>query len=116
MANALTSDQITELLASSRSRGEYDQYLKEFMESGDPGRLVERDGGILAGKTEDQTKVGLENAKKRTNDAGELVHKGANLIKVIKKEGQVYVIDTSKVEGHVEDGEPVAAGADEDAS
>jgi hypothetical protein len=109
MSNALTADQITELLASSRSRGEYDQFLKGFMESGDAGTLVDREGGILAGKSEDQAKVGLENAKKRTNDAGELVHKGANLIKVIKKEGQVYIIDTSKVEGHVPDSEPVAA-------
>jgi hypothetical protein len=112
---ALSGEQIQGLLAGARSRGEYDTYLKEFMESGDPGRLVDRETGILAGKKADQVKVGLENAKKRTNDAGQFVHPGAQGVKVIRKapeddngkpikdapdnEVMIYVIDTAKVEG-----------------
>ena len=104
----LSPNEIQELLSKARSRGEYDQYLKEFMESGDAGRLVDRESGILAGKSADQVKVGLENAKKRTDDNNKLIHgDGALAVKVIKKtEGEgddkeelVYVIDTSKVAG-----------------
>jgi hypothetical protein len=112
---SLSADQIQDLLAGARSRGEYDQYLKEFLDSGDAGRLVDRESGILAGKGADQVKVGIENAKKRTNDAGTLLHPGAQHVKVIRKAPQgddgkpmkdppdnqvmVYVIDTSKVAG-----------------
>lgn len=110
---ALSADQIQDLLAGARSRGEYDTYLKEFLESGDAGRLVDRESGTLAGKRAEQVKVGIENAKKRTNDAGQFLHPGAQSIKVIRKapegpdgkpmkdppdnEVMIYIIDTSKV-------------------
>lgn len=97
--SALTPDMISELLSSQRTRGDYDKALSEFLKSGETAIEVNTDSGVLAGKSADQVKTGLENAKKRTNESGQLVHTGANNVRVIKKEEAVFLIDTSKVEG-----------------
>lgn len=110
----LSQDEIQGLLSKARTRGEYDVYLKEFLETGEAGIEVDRETGLMAGKSADQIKVGLENAKKRTNDAGEFVHGDrVKTVKVIKKTDEedkkndalmsVYLIDTARVEGAQEE-------------
>jgi hypothetical protein len=96
----LDNDMIADLLQGQRTRGDYDTVVRDFLASGAPGIRVPLDSGALAGKTPDQAKTGLENARKRTDsNTGQLVHQGAQNVKVVKKEDIVYLIDTSKVAG-----------------
>src|SRR5262245_36054863 len=84
MSTTLTPDQITALLAKGRTRGDYEQVLREFLDSSEAGIQVPLDSGALAGKTAKQAKTGFDNAKKRTNSDGTgLAIAGANHVKVI---------------------------------
>lgn len=96
---ALTPDQITELLADNRGRGDYATYLKEFIDSGVPGQEVETESGILAGKTVEKVKTGLENAKKARNAEGALKLPEASTVLIIRKGDSVFVINRGVTEG-----------------
>jgi len=93
---ALTPDKIAELLSKGRARGAYDPVMESFLTSGEAGIQVEATGA-LAGKTGKQIKSGLEAAKKRTNDNGVLVHEGAQNVRVIEADDNVYLINTAAV-------------------
>jgi hypothetical protein len=91
---------IADLLQGQRTRGDYDTVLRDFLASGAPGILIPLDSGPMTGKSADQVKTGLENARKRTDsNTGQLVHQGAQNVRVVKKDDLVYLIDTSKVQG-----------------
>lgn len=94
MANVLTADAIQALLAAGRTRGAYGTVLSEFLESGEAGIEVDLSTGPIAGKTSKQAKTGLDSARKRTDEKGNLVYAGAQNVRVIEQEGHVYLINT----------------------
>lgn len=104
--SALSPDQITALLSKTRSRGDYDTVLEEFLNSGEAGIEVDLTSGPLAGKTADQAFVGFNNARTRVNkETAKPVHEGGHAIKVIKEKpanegepGAVYLVNTSLVQ------------------
>lgn len=84
----LDFDAIDELLAGTRSTGEYGDYLKDFLASGKVGIEVSFDDALMVGKDADKAKIGFENAKKATvkdTDPPQLKVSGANNVKVVKK-------------------------------
>lgn len=90
----LSMDEINSLLAEGRTKGDYDEYLVEFLQSGVAGQKVDLSEGKLAGKTFDKVKTGLNNARNRTytaknapspEKAGQLVHDGADEVALITK-------------------------------
>jgi hypothetical protein len=94
MANELTSDQIAALLSGTRSKGEYDRVLDEFLNSDAVGVMVAQADtddkpigtGEFASKTIAQLATGLNNARTRPNkDTGKPAHPGGNKVKVIKR-------------------------------
>jgi hypothetical protein len=125
---ALTAEMIQALLAQSKSRGEYDQVLREFLGSGEMGIEVDIHGGPLQGKRAKQVKVGFDNARKKTNDNG-LVHPGGKELRVIaitgkvdgpegkqvdkedNSEDHVYLINTNLAAGALSEGENTEAAA-----
>ena len=104
MSNVLTPERIQELLAAGRTRGAYGQVLKNFLDSGDPGIEVPLDTGEIAGKSSKQAKTGLDMARKRTDDNGNLVYPGANAVRVVEQDGHVFLINTG-VAGEAADDE-----------
>lgn len=91
---ALTPEKIAELLSKGRARGAYDPVLKDFIASGEAGIEVEFTG-TLAGRNAKQVKTGLDNARKRTDDNGKLIHDGAQNVRVIESDEHVYLINTA---------------------
>lgn len=87
MANALSAEQISALLSSSKQRGEYDRELKAFMESGEAGIEVSLETGNFAGKKSSSVKTGFTNAAKR-----EGAPEGADQVAVIVNEDHVYLV------------------------
>ena len=90
---ALTPDKIAELLAKGRARGAYDPVISDFLASGEAGIEVEVNGA-LTGRTSKQIKTGLDNARKRTDSNGKLVHEGGNTVRVVEADDKVYLINT----------------------
>lgn len=88
MAQVLDAAQIQQLLSQTKSRGEYDQVLREFLNSGEAGIEVDLDNGPLAGKRAKMVKVGFDNARKKTNENG-AVHPGGKDVRVIAITGKV---------------------------
>jgi len=107
---ALTPDQITEILAGTRSRGAGTEYLAQFIESGEAGEEVDLSSGPLAGKEPGAAFTALQNAKKRTKTApdGSVVPTNPEFGKIqIRKKNHgskdapdwhVYVINTELLE------------------
>jgi hypothetical protein len=102
MSNVLDAATIQELLSKQKSRGDYDAELRAFLEQGVAGIEISLTEGRFAGKKAGQVKTGLDNARKRTNDAGALVHDGGQNVKVIAlgdaekgEEEHVYLINTA---------------------
>lgn len=112
MANALSAEMIQQLLSQTKSRGEYDAVLKDFLNSGQAGIEVDLDSGPLAGKRAKQVKVGFDNARKKAKD-GQVVHPGGKDVRVIaitgkdgegnelteNSEDHVYLINTALAAG-----------------
>lgn len=84
----LTPDQIKGLLANSRTKGEYSEYLGDFIESGDAGVCANDEWVSLADRKDTTVKQGFENAKNAKN-----APEGAENVKVIKNEGKVFLIN-----------------------
>jgi hypothetical protein len=104
MATALDPNMIQQLLSRTRSRGEYDEELSEFLSSGQVGVEIALTEGRFAGKGAKQVKTGFDNARKKTNANG-LVHAGGQNVKVVAvtpKEGEegeehLYLINQALV-------------------
>jgi len=99
----MTPEQILAVLGQSRTKGEYAGYLKDFLESGEAGVSVNDTWPALSQKKATTVKQGFENAKDK-KDAPE----GAENIKIVKSNDQVYLFNLSLVE--------LPAGMTEDAS
>lgn len=107
---SLSPDMISELLAKTRSRGDYGTVLAEFLKSGEAGIEVPLDSGPLAGKTAAQAAVGFNNARTGVNkETGQPNHPGGHAVKVIKQVdkdsegnelpgGRVFLINTALVQ------------------
>lgn len=90
LGEELSEDLINELLGDTRSRGEYGEFLVDFIKSGKVGLEVKFDGSDprMAGKDAEKAKTGFENAKKATvkdSDPPQLKVTGANNVRVVKK-------------------------------
>jgi len=96
---ALTADQIAELLKDNRGRGDYGQWLTDFVASGSAGEQVDTENGLLAGKTADKVKTGLENAKKARDRDGNLKLPQAQNVLIVKKDDMVFVINRDVAAG-----------------
>lgn len=119
MANQeLTLDAISSLLAGSRTRGDYDSVLNEFLSEDAPAGIeVDLTGGALAGKDPKNVVTGFNNAKIRMDKGtGKPAHPGGHAVKVLLrwvdtgetetdpetnkqvpvKEGHVFLINTAK--------------------
>jgi len=99
---ALTPDQIAELLKDNRGRGDYGQWLTDFIASDSPGEQVDTESGLLAGKTADKVKTGLENAKKARDRDGNLKLPQAQNTLIVKKDDMVFVINRDAATGETE--------------
>jgi hypothetical protein len=109
--SALSIDQIQELLAGSRARGDYDEVLSSFLKSEDMGIEVDLNNGPLAGKDNEKGSknvvTGFKNAAKRMNDDGTPRHPGAHQVQVVlRKVGEgddakyhVFLINKGKLGG-----------------
>jgi hypothetical protein len=97
MSNVLTAEQISQLLSQTKSRGEYDGVLRDFLNSGDMGIEVDLQGGPLQGKRAKQVKIGFDNARKKTNDTG-LVHPGGKSVRVVAITGKTTGEDGKQVD------------------
>jgi hypothetical protein len=84
----LTAEQIATLLGKTRSKGQYIQYLNQFLTSGEAGLCVNEQWLDLKDKKASTLKQGFENAKEN-KEAGE----GSEFVKVIASEDQVYLIN-----------------------
>jgi len=87
-ATELTAEEIADILGDTRSRGEYAEYMKAFIESGVPGIEVDFSDPLLAGKDPKKAKTGFDNVKKsfvKDSDPPVLKVPGANLVKVALK-------------------------------
>jgi len=122
--NALTLDAINELLASAKTRGDYEQELRNFINGPDAGIEVDLTSGTLTGKDPKNVATGFNNARKKMNDDGSPAVPGGAQVKVLLrwvdtgepalddqgnqikndkgvpqtvKEGHVFLINTAKV-------------------
>lgn len=108
--SALSASDIQELLAGSRSKGAGTEVMKEFLDTGEAGTLVDLTSGPLAGKEPGQAYTTLTNARKRTAQAADgstvLANPEFKNIRVIKRnhgtkdapDFRVYLVDTTKVD------------------
>jgi hypothetical protein len=92
---AITPDMIAELLAKGRSRGDYESFLREFLDSEEAGWEVPLDSGPFAGKTAKQVKTSFDNARKRLGDDGKAKIDGGTAVKVIVADDKAYLINTN---------------------
>lgn len=121
--SALSIEQIQELLAGSRARGDYDEVLSTFLKSEDMGIEVDLNNGPLAGKNNEKgaknVVTGFKNAAKRMNDDGTPRHPGAHQIQVVlRKVGEgdaadyhVFLINKGKLGGVAEEAPAEAPAA-----
>lgn len=124
---ALNMDTINELLSTSKSRGDYEVELRNFIAGPDAGIEVDLTTGTLTGKDPKNVATGFNNARKKMNeDTGLPAVAGGNLVKVLLrwvdtgqpaldengaqikndkgvpqnvKEGHVFLINTAKIAG-----------------
>jgi len=85
---ALTPDQIASLLASTRTKGQYAEFLGEFLASGESGVNANDEWVAIRDKKASTIKQGFESAKDK-KDAPE----DAQYVKVLVSEDKVYLIN-----------------------
>ena len=83
----ITFEEISDLLASAKQRGEYDRQLRLFLESDAPGWKVPLDTGPFQGKKANSVKTGFTSAQKREGAAT-----GAKDVRVVTKGDAVYLV------------------------
>lgn len=85
---ALSAEQIQALLASTRSKGQYTEYLNAFLASGESGVCANDEWVSIRDKKATTIKQGFENAKEKKD-----VAEDAEFVKVISNEDKVYLIN-----------------------
>ena len=94
----LSPEQIREIYAKRRTKGQYADFLAEFLASGDNGVEVKDQWTQLADKKASTIKQGFENAKDK-KDAPE----GADRVDVIVDGEDVFLINAAMLAGAVEE-------------
>jgi hypothetical protein len=84
----LTAEQIQALLATSRTKGEYSQYLTQFLDSGEQGVCANDEWISLKDKKASTVKQGFANAIDKKD-----AHADAQFVKVLVNEDKVYLIN-----------------------
>jgi len=86
-ATALSLDDITGILGSTRSKTNAAEYVEDFLKSGELGREVDLSVGSFAGKDAKTIKTALDNARKKVNDeTGSLAIPGGTDVQVRVKQ------------------------------
>lgn len=91
----LSDNAIQELLASTKTRGDYDREIGAFIEGGQKGVEVSLDSGTFAGKKATSVKTGFELARKRP--ATKEAHAEVENVRVINSDNRIYLIRTDLV-------------------
>lgn len=105
---ALNLDQIEQLLASSRTRGEYEDYLRDFIAGPNVGIEVDLTSGTLAGKDAKNVYTGFNNARKKMDaDTGKPAVEGGAQVQVILKQVDMVDADGNVIPETDENGNPV---------
>lgn len=122
MGKALDMTQIDALLASAKTRGDYKEYLIDFINGPNIGEEVDLSQGSLAGKDPKNVAQGFNMARKKMTDDGTPSVPGGRDVKVLLKwvptgrtddngnivvgedgkperEGHVFLINTQKYTG-----------------
>ena len=89
----LSPDQVAALLSKTRTKGQYIQYLNEFIDGGEMGVEVGEQWVALKDKKGTTLKQGFDNAKDNKE-----AHEGAENIQVIKQDEKVYLVNLSHEE------------------
>lgn len=90
----LNMDQIQAIYAKRRTKGQYTQFLAEFLASGDNGVSVKEEWKTqLADKQASTLKQGFENAKEKKDSPD-----GSDTVDVIVDGENVYLINRSVVQ------------------
>jgi hypothetical protein len=84
----LSADQIAQLMAGSRTKGQYTTYLTDFVNSGEGGVCVNDEWIDLKDKKASTLKQGFENAKDKKDAPAEFAN-----IRVLTNEDKVYLIN-----------------------
>lgn len=84
----LTPEAVAALLSKTRTKGQYIQYLNEFIASGEMGVEANEQWVALRDKQATTLKQGFDNAKDHKDAAD-----GAENIQVIKSEDKVYLVN-----------------------
>lgn len=84
----LSPDQVAALLSKTRTKGQYIQYLNEFIDGGEMGVEVGEQWVALKDKKATTLKQGFDNAKDNKE-----AHDGAENIQVIKQDEKVYLVN-----------------------
>lgn len=100
----LTAQDIAQLLAKTRQKGLYIQKMNEFLASGELGVSAKSTWVELADKKDTTLKQGFDNAK-----GSKEVADGAENVRVISQEGDVYLVNLTLAADQVEGVETEAA-------
>jgi hypothetical protein len=92
----VTDDQLTEILAGSRTHGNYDRALEEFISSEKRAVEVPLDDGLFNEKKPSSVKTGFEGAKKRALKEGsgrDEEYQGiASAIQVVNRNDKIFLV------------------------
>lgn len=84
----LTAEQVQALLANTRSKGQYTEYLNAFLESGEQGVCANDEWVAIRDKKASTIKQGFVNAQDKKD-----AHEDAQFVKVLVNEDKVYLIN-----------------------
>ena len=84
----ISPEDLQALLSKSRSKGQYDDELAKFWDSGEAGVQVDLTQGAFQGKKPQTIKTGFENASKRESAP----EGAAKSLQVIVSDENVYLI------------------------
>lgn len=79
---------LAEILAGARGRGDYKTVMEAFIDAAVRLAQIPLDGGLFEGKKAQTVKTGFENVK-----TSKTPPEGADKIKVVKKNDQIYLVN-----------------------
>jgi len=92
----IDDDALAALLAGSRTHGNYDKALEEFIASGKRAVQVPLDDGLFNEKKPSSVKTGFEGAKKRAEKEGsgrdEDYIASAKAVQVINRDDKIFLV------------------------
>ena len=71
-SGAMTDDEVAALLSTSKTKGQYSDLLKAFVDSGERGHRYSNTDGQFAGKALQSINTGFKNAVKATGLEGQV--------------------------------------------